>query len=198
MTVLFATTIFDDKKGYIPLGIYLLNILATLIPFFLSDKYGRKPFLFYGSIGIFILEVLTFIQLIIFRDNLDDYAYLLGCTFSLSYIFYGLSTYTLSFVYSVETLPERGFSFVMAFYWITISSMTISFSFILGSEKDNKLAFIFYTGFSVIITILAIPFMKYATYETMGLKRLEMDSKLGLNVLSDSVNDEFYKKMTEA
>jgi hypothetical protein len=82
--------------------------------------------------------------------------YLIFIILLLEYIFYGISTYTLSFVYAVETLSERGFSLVMIIYWITISSITISFTFISDNEKDTLSVFGWYIGFGVVIVALVL------------------------------------------
>lgn len=54
------------------------------------------------------------------KSNLGDVYIAIICIFELvGYTFYAASLSSLSFVYIIETLPERGFVIVTGFYWIT-------------------------------------------------------------------------------
>jgi len=82
--------------------------------------------------------------------------YIILSVFFFEYVFYGISTYTLSFVYAIETLSERGFSLVMIVYWLTISGINISFYFISKSGVNEIFVSGCYIAFGAIILALVL------------------------------------------
>ena len=154
---IFASEIMEGSNY--SLITYIFNILGTLIPFFLVDStfilhlaYGKKPFLLFGNIGIFILHI-TLLLLIGLSLSMN----IIFVVFMFEFLIYGMSTYTLAFVYAVETLTERGFSITMMVYWITISVSIISFSLLFKPEEHGKFVPMSYIAFGAVV-VACVPY----------------------------------------
>jgi len=112
-----------------------------------------------GNSAMVVLHVVILIGVLLrLTEVYQTSEYIILSIFFVEYMFYGISTYTLSFVYAVETLSERGFSLVMVIYWISISGITTSFKFITKglNEKDQIFVFGCYIGFGAIILALVL------------------------------------------
>ncbi len=167
----------DALKQNVFMGV--MSIFATFLTVFLIDKFGRKPFLLLGSVGMAIM--LAVVAWAFGTGNLVDgnlvLAPAMGRTAllaAMAYVFFFNMTWgPVMWVLLGEMFPNqiRGSALAVAglAQWLANFAVTISFPWMLAN-LGLSVSFFIYSGFAFI----SIIFVKMAVKETKGMELEDM------------------------
>lgn len=179
--ILWEAVGFDESQAFTITVIgATINILTTFIAIATVDKFGRKPLLLIGSIGM--AATLGTMALVFSTATVVDGAPSLGSVAgpvalvaaNLFVIAFGMSWGPITWVLLGEMFPNRmraiALSLAAGAQWIANWVITVSFP----GLKDVSLALAYglYAGFAV----LSFVFVKYWVEETKGKQLEEMHS----------------------
>jgi SP family arabinose:H+ symporter-like MFS transporter len=147
-----------------------INFLFTLVAIFTIDKWGRKPLLITGSIGMIIS--LTVITIAYFLNKLDGYLILFFIfTFIASY---AASLGPVSWVVISEIFPNKmrskAMSLTIVGLWTSNFLVTLTFPAILN-RLGGGVAFLFFD----VMCVLLLVFIVFKVPETKGRSLEELE-----------------------
>lgn len=167
----------DALKQNVFMGV--MSIFATLLTVFLIDKFGRKPFLLIGSVGMAIM--LAVVAWAFGTGNLVDGNLVLDPAMgktalyaAMAYVFFFNMTWgPVMWVLLGEMFPNqiRGSALAVAglAQWLANFAVTITFPWMLAN-LGLSVSFFIYAGFAFI----SIFFVKMAVNETKGMELEDM------------------------
>ncbi len=167
----------DALKQNVFMGV--MSIFATGLTVFLIDKFGRKPFLLIGSIGMAIMLAVVawaFGTGELVNDNLvlDPAMGRTALFAAMAYVFFFNMTWgPVMWVLLGEMFPNqiRGSALAVAglFQWLANFLVTLSFPWMLAN-LGLSISFFIYSGFAFI----SILFVAKAVRETKGMELEDM------------------------
>ena len=100
--------------------------------FYISIEIGKRRLLFIGTTIMVVSysAVITLIYTCREREECTDYILFVSIPVIIDSIAYSASISTIWFVYIINILPERGFTLLMSFHWITTFSLEGTYRFL--------------------------------------------------------------------
>ena len=147
--------------------LYLFILLGAILSFFIVTEFGKKKILFIGSILMFIAYTSIAIMVIFFSISTKYYIIII---MSLSFVIFGISgasIYSLSLVYTIQILPERGFTLVIIFHWISL--LLYHFA---NDDYTDKIYITIYIIYNIGFMIITIGM---AIFAKIGIKNIKKD-----------------------
>lgn len=177
--MVFQEAGFNDSKALLMTGFNaIVYLLSTIPPWFLVDKWGRKPILIIGAISMAICLYLVSVMLLLDKDFTPSWVAILVVVYNASF---GFSWGPIAFLIPPEVFPlairSKGVSIATATNWLAnyiVGQMTP----ILQDTITWRMYLI--PGSSCVISIIVV-IMFYP--ETKGVELEDMDR----------VFEEFYK-----
>ena len=182
----YAPRIFDSMNMGNPMVqtviMGVVNIIFTLVAIFTVEKWGRKPLLIYGSIGMAVGAFGVMLSNIVEVAPIVPVVSIM--VYSASFMFsWGPICWVLISEIFPNTIRSAAVAIAVAFQWIfnfiVSSTFVPMYNMSLGSMGD-KFGHMFAYGLYGIICVLAAIFVYKLVPETKG-KSLEDMSKLWLN-----------------
>ncbi|CZR59819.1 probable monosaccharide transporter [Phialocephala subalpina] len=173
-----------------------INTASTLPGLYAIDKWGRRPLLFWGAIGMCISQLLVAILGTVFTGqhadgtvySLNDAAQKASIAFVCIYIFFFASTWgPIAWVVTGEIFPlkvrAKALSMTTATNWLLNWAIAYSTPYLVnyGPGNANLQSKIFFIWFAC--CFLCIAFVYFMIYETKGLTLEQVDE------LYDEVKD---------
>ncbi len=187
VTVIFL--VFRGFSGFVVLLAYAANIykgaaasgnilltaigcLSCLIAYFLSDRYGRRPLFFYGSLVTFVANFLSFATLIMdsFQNGAFDNKGLLFLFAAIYVAGYWASIGSVGLVFFTEFLPDPGCAIGQGVYWISVSAVVLSFSAATGGGSANNKPALVLFFFIFTLSSFLLTFWSYYTIKETAKK----------------------------
>ena len=182
----YAPRIFDSMNMGNPMVqtviMGVVNIIFTLVAIFTVEKWGRKPLLIYGSIGMAVGAFGVMLSNIVEVAPIVPVVSIM--VYSASFMFsWGPICWVLISEIFPNTIRSAAVAIAVAFQWIfnfiVSSTFVPMYNMSLGSMGD-KFGHMFAYGLYGIICVIAAIFVYKLVPETKG-KSLEDMSKLWLN-----------------
>lgn len=180
----FGTTFFQDlgtisNPFLISLITTLVNVCSTPISFFIIERWGRRPILIWGALGMLICEFIVAIAGT--ADGGNDNTIKAEISFICIYIFFFASTWgPAAWVVIGEIFPlpirSRGVALSTASNWLWNCIITVITPYMVGTDKGNLGAKVFF-----IWGALCTACFFYAYFlipETKGLSLEQVDRML--------------------
>lgn len=167
---------FSDNLGaiYATIGIGIVNFLMTFVAIFSTDKFGRKPLLYIGLVGMgicLLMLALSFKFAILFGDSAKFYA-LLSTILYIMFFAMSLGPVMILLVSEVFPLRIRGFMMSVSMMSNFVFNFTVSISFLPMLKTFGE--FNTFMLFSI-LSFLSIIFVKYVIPETKGISLEEIE-----------------------
>ncbi len=174
-----TNAVYDAILPSLPIG--LVNVLFTVVAIFLVDKWGRKPLLYLGLIGM-VAALLALGTAFTFQDSMDGALKWISFTSMIIYIpFFAISLGPIAWLLISEVYPNKirglGMSIATMVNWLAnflIANTFLSLGKVTTGEMPNPTgegnlvnpggAFFIYAA----VGILGILFVKYYIPETKG------------------------------
>jgi len=180
---IFKSAGFDSNITaiYATAGIGVVNFLMTIVAVYFTDKWGRKPLLYFGLSGI-MLSLFALSASFVFADILADSAKWVSVTCLVSYIIcFAMSLGPVAFILVSEVFPLsiRGFSMSIcvlsnfAFNFFVVASFPVLLNRIGGAWTFSIFG---------LISVFCIVFVYFCVPETKGisLEQIEENWKNGV------------------
>lgn len=184
----FAAESADNDQNTLALFSTLLgfiSFLSTLSCALVIEKFGRRPLMIYGTLFLFILEMLYFLVRLVDGPENAGLKYLM----IIWPIFYRLSVGTLGFVYISELLPSAGVAFATFINWFCSFFLVQTLLPIADLIGANGWMF-FYASFSLFSLIW---YHKYLI-ESKGKTKAELLALYSEDVTPNKGNDDVEMK----
>ncbi|GME76450.1 unnamed protein product [Ambrosiozyma monospora] len=180
----FGTTFFQqlgtiDNDFLIQLITTLVNVCSTPVSFYAVERYGRRPLLIWGGLGMFICEYIVAIIGVCKPD--DSTATKAQISFICIYIFFFASTWgPVGWVIIGELFPltirSRAVGLSTASNWLWNCIIAVITPYMVDSDKGNLKSKVFFIWgsccfFCLLYAIILIP-------ETKGLSLEQVDRML--------------------
>jgi predicted MFS family arabinose efflux permease len=159
----------SDKVRFLAtIGVGIVNVCATMFALRYLDRWGRRPLLFTGMIGV-ISALLVLSASFYFKDSLGEAAKWLSIGSVYIYImFFAISLGPLGWLLISEVFPLkiRGYGMSMGSFSHWFNDFLVSFTFLtLNNSLGASGTFLFYSAIVVVGLIVA----KKLVPETKGL-----------------------------
>ena len=160
-------------------GVGVINMLSTLIAVRYLDRWGRKPTLYVGLVGI-AASLATIAFAFYFKDSLgQDLLRLLAVGGVYVYIvFFALSLGPLGWLLIAEVYPLkiRGFAAAMGSFYHWIFDFCVTYTFpIMAATALGESGGIFMIYMAVML--LGLLFARFIVFETKGLSLEDIEKK---------------------
>lgn len=155
----------DQLKQLVFIG--LVNLIVTLLAMWQVDKLGRKPLMYFGTIG---LSVLYIISAIFLSQRMPAASWSLLAAIGV----YGMTLAPVTWVLISEIFPNKvraaATSVAVIALWAAYALLTFTFP-IMAKKIGTYVPFYLYAG----ICILGFWFIKFKVKETKGKSLEEME-----------------------
>ncbi|KAF2840873.1 monosaccharide transporter [Patellaria atrata CBS 101060] len=176
----FGTSFFDDlgtidDPFLISLITTLVNVLSTPISFWTIEKFGRRPLLIWGALGMVICQ---FIVAIVGVTTDNDSSTKAMIAFICIYIFFFASTWGPgAWVVIGEIFPlpirSRGVGLSTASNWLWNCIIAVITPYMVGTDKGNLGPRVFFIWGS--LCAVCFVYAYFLVYETKGLTLEQVD-----------------------
>lgn len=182
----FGTTFFQQlnviqNPFLISLITTLVNVCSTPLSFFLVERFGRRPLLIWGAVGMTVCEFIAAIIGTAAPDN--DNAIKVVIAFICIYIFFFASTWgpgAWVLIGEVFPLPirSRGVALSTASNWLWNCIIAVITPYMVNSDKGNLGAKVFFIWGSlcfgcIVYSYFLVPETKGLTLEQVDMMLLE-------------------------
>ncbi len=186
--LVYAGHIYKKEEEAVNAFLTAVACGSCFFAFLVSDRLGRRPLLFYGSMAIFFINLLSFCTLIMdgFPAGTYEHKELLLALAAIYVGAYWASVGSVGFAFFTEFLPDPGCAIGQMAYWGSIGSSVMAFSAVTGGgavcEKPSIVCFFFVFTLSSFFLI----FWSYYTiqetaqkseYEAMCLYSLDEEDR---------------------
>lgn len=180
--IFYFGTIFFQNLGtisnpfLISLITTLVNVCSTPLSFWTIERFGRRPLLIYGALGMWICEFITAIIGVTRGD--DPNATKAQISFICIYIFFFASTWGPgAWVCIGEIFPipirSRGVALSTASNWLWNCIITVITPYMVGSDKGNLGSKVFFIWGS--LCVICNIYAYFLVWETKGLTLEQVD-----------------------
>ncbi|OJD13583.1 hypothetical protein AJ78_05976 [Emergomyces pasteurianus Ep9510] len=177
----FGTTFFQDLKiindpFLIGLITTLVNVCSTPISFWTIEKFGRRPLLIWGAVGMFTCEFIVAIMGVSGKGN--DNVTKAMIAFICIYIFFFASTWGPgAWVVIGEIFPlpmrSRGVGLSTASNWLWNCIIAVITPYLVGTDKGNLKTNVFWLWGSLCVCCFIYAY--FLVPETKGLTLEQVD-----------------------
>lgn len=171
--IFYSTTIFkDSSKGDTNLAVLfttlfaVLNLVATLFSGQVLKRFGRKPILVVGDLG---MSLCILVICILSLESVGASSFLPIPVFFYIIVF-GLTYGPIVYVFSVEILPDIGVGIAILINWLGAFLVALFFP-PLSERAGNEVAF----GVFGVYSLLALLVIIFGVKETRGLSQAEIN-----------------------
>jgi SP family sugar:H+ symporter-like MFS transporter len=177
----FGTTFFQSlgtitNPFMVSLVTTLVNVLSTPFSFYAIDKFGRRPLLIWGALGMVICQLIVAAVGTATDQSSSDVKIMIS--FICIYIFFFASTWGPgAWVVIGETFPlpirARGVALSTASNWLWNCIIGVITPYMVGKDKGNLGAKVFFIWGSLCLGCLAYAY--FLVFETKGLTLEQVD-----------------------
>ncbi|OCK76241.1 monosaccharide transporter [Lepidopterella palustris CBS 459.81] len=177
----FGTTFFQElgtiKNPFlISLVTTLVNVCSTPLSFWAIERFGRRPLLIWGAVGMFTCEFI--VAIIGVTDGQNHAAVSAMIAFICFYIFFFATTWGPgAWVVIGEIFPlpirSRGVGLATASNWLWNCIIAVITPYMVGTDKGNLGARVFFIWGS--LCVLCWIYAYLLVYETKGLTLEQVD-----------------------
>jgi MFS transporter, SP family, arabinose:H+ symporter len=175
--IYFAPKVFEmagigrDAALLSSVGIGIINLLFTIIGWYLIDRYGRRTLMYIGSIGYIVS-----LALIAYSFNTGQHTFITGYVF-LFIAAHAIGQGAVIWVFISEIFPNEvraeGTSFGCLTHWVFAALVAQVFPFFAG-QYGGEVIF----GFFCLMMVLQLLFVWRLMPETRGLSLEAMDKSI--------------------
>ncbi|KAF3479641.1 monosaccharide transporter [Arthroderma uncinatum] len=180
----FGTTFFQDlgtieNPFLIGLITTLVNVCSTPVSFWAIEKFGRRPLLIWGAVGMFTCEFIVAIIGVTDGENKSAVSAMIALI--CLYIFFFASTWgpgAWVVIGEIYPLPirSRGVGLSTASNWLWNCIIAVITPFLVGTDKANLGAKVFFIWGSLCVGCFLYAF--FFIYETKGLTLEQVDKMM--------------------
>ncbi|KAK9233908.1 general substrate transporter [Lipomyces kononenkoae] len=180
----FGTTFFQElgtisDPFLMSLITSLVNVCSTPISFWTIEKFGRRPLMIWGALGMLLCEFVVAIVGVICKDNPSAIKAMI--TFICIYIFFFASTWGPgAWVVTGEIFPlpirSRGVALSVASNWLWNCVIAVITPYMVGTDKGNLGPRVFFIWGSLCTVCLVYAY--FLIPETKGLTLEQVDRML--------------------
>lgn len=167
-TAIFVAAGASSISAPLTVVVGAVNMLATLLGMPFVDKYGRRPLLIVGYIGMFISEVLIGVLAIVGVAMYVQIAFIF-----VFIIFFELSVGPLMWLYAAEIMTDKGMGVASMVNWTVVIIVSAVSYFMFNTLKIGP-TLLMYGG----LTFIGLWFVVIWVFETKGLSNDEIAKKL--------------------
>ncbi|KAK9349599.1 general substrate transporter [Lipomyces doorenjongii] len=180
----FGTTFFQElgtisDPFLMSLITSLVNVCSTPISFWTIEKFGRRPLMIWGALGMLLCEFVIAIVGVIYKDNPSAFKAMIS--FICIYIFFFASTWGPgAWVVTGEIFPlpirSRGVALSVASNWLWNCVIAVITPYMVGTDQGNLGPRVFFIWGSLCTVCLVYAY--FLIPETKGLTLEQVDRML--------------------